>query len=128
MPLPPTIERLEQAVRENLREEVEPSTQRKPRRTRPGRPGDDRRGLVGFPGTHVHVGLDAHDCNDGEDFAPHRTGLDHLSFAVRSLDELAAWAFAIARTSCRSPMSACRSMTADGPCSSRWRPMNYAHR
>jgi glyoxylase I family protein len=53
-------------------------------------PGGRTAGLM-RPGTHVHVGLDAHDRNDGEDFAPHRTGLDHLCFGVASRAELDDW-------------------------------------
>src|SRR5690348_8538869 len=36
------------------------------------------------PGTAVDIGLDDHDANEGERFAPHRTGLDHVSLAVPS--------------------------------------------
>jgi glyoxylase I family protein len=50
-----------------------------------------RTALLVRPGTHVHVGLDAHEANEGERFAPHRTGLDHLSLMVASRDELVAW-------------------------------------
>ena len=32
--------------------------------------------------------LQAHRANPGEEFDPRRTGLDHIAFAVRSLDEL----------------------------------------
>lgn len=32
--------------------------------------------------------LQAHALNDGEGFDPRRTGLDHLAFAVRSVDDL----------------------------------------
>ena len=53
-------------------------------------PGGRTAGLM-RPGTHVHVGLDAHDRNDGEDFSPHRTGLDHLCFGVASRAELDDW-------------------------------------
>ena len=31
------------------------------------------------PGTAVDIGLDYHERNEGEAFAPHRTGLDHLA-------------------------------------------------
>ena len=37
------------------------------------------------------VGLHHHDTNDGERFAEHRTGLDHVSFLVASRAELDAW-------------------------------------
>jgi glyoxylase I family protein len=53
-------------------------------------PGGRTAGLM-RPGTYVHLGLDAHDRNDGEDFAPHRTGLDHLCFGVASRAELDDW-------------------------------------
>jgi glyoxylase I family protein len=43
------------------------------------------------PGTSVHIGLDAHDANAGEPFAPHRTGLDHLALTAASRGELEAW-------------------------------------
>jgi glyoxylase I family protein len=32
-----------------------------------------------------------HQANEGEDFAPHRTGLDHLGFGVADREELEAW-------------------------------------
>jgi len=47
--------------------------------------------LMMRPGTHVHLGLDAHEANEGERFGPHRTGLDHLAFMVVSREELDAW-------------------------------------
>lgn len=53
-------------------------------------PGGRTAGLM-RPGTPVHVGLDGHDRNDGEDFAPHRTGLDHLCFGVASRAGLDDW-------------------------------------
>lgn len=53
-------------------------------------PGGRTAGLV-RPGTTVHLGLDAHDRNGGEGFAPHRTGMDHLAFAIASRSELGAW-------------------------------------
>jgi glyoxylase I family protein len=43
------------------------------------------------PGTHVHLGLDSHEANAGEPFAPHRTGLDHLAFMIISRADLEAW-------------------------------------
>lgn len=43
------------------------------------------------PGTHLHLGLDTHERNEGEPFAPHRTGLDHISFATTSREEVHAW-------------------------------------
>lgn len=53
-------------------------------------PGGRTAGLM-RPGTHVHLGLDAHERNAGEPFAPHRTGLDHLALSTTSRDELDAW-------------------------------------
>jgi glyoxylase I family protein len=43
------------------------------------------------PGTAVDIGLDEHEANEGERFAPHRTGLDHVSLAVPSRAELDTW-------------------------------------
>jgi glyoxylase I family protein len=43
------------------------------------------------PGTAVDIGLDEHEANEGERFAPHRTGLDHVSIAVPSRAELDVW-------------------------------------
>jgi glyoxylase I family protein len=57
-----------------------------------------RTALLMRPGTHVHLGLDAHDANEGEAFGAHRTGLDHLAFMITSREELVAWhAFLTAR-------------------------------
>ena len=53
-------------------------------------PGGRTAGLV-RPGTHVHIGLDAHEANEGERFAPRRTGLDHLALATATRAELTAW-------------------------------------
>jgi glyoxylase I family protein len=39
----------------------------------------------------LHIGLDTHDRNAGESFAPHRTGLDHVGLAATSRDELKQW-------------------------------------
>jgi len=50
-----------------------------------------RTALLMRPGTHVHLGLDSHEANAGEAFAPHRTGLDHLSFMITTREELEAW-------------------------------------
>jgi glyoxylase I family protein len=47
--------------------------------------------LLMRPGTHVHLGLDSHEANGGESFAPHRTGLDHLAFMIVTRGELEAW-------------------------------------
>lgn len=43
------------------------------------------------PGTAVDIGLDHHERNEGEPFAPHRTGLDHLAFATTTRAELDVW-------------------------------------
>jgi glyoxylase I family protein len=43
------------------------------------------------PGTAVDIGLDEHEANEGERFAPHRTGLDHVSLAVPTRAELDIW-------------------------------------
>jgi glyoxylase I family protein len=39
----------------------------------------------------VVLGLQQHDANSGDGFAPQRTGLDHMSFGVASREELDAW-------------------------------------
>jgi len=43
------------------------------------------------PGTELFIGLDTHERNGAEEFAPHRTGLDHLALAVDSRADLEAW-------------------------------------
>ena len=43
------------------------------------------------PGTAVDIGLDYHERNEGEAFAPHRTGLDHLALGTTTRAELDAW-------------------------------------
>ena len=43
------------------------------------------------PGTGVDIGLDEHDANEGEPFACHRTGLDHISLSVPTRAELDEW-------------------------------------
>jgi glyoxylase I family protein len=43
------------------------------------------------PGTAVDIGLDSHERNEGEPFAPHRTGLDHLALSATTRAELDAW-------------------------------------
>jgi catechol 2,3-dioxygenase-like lactoylglutathione lyase family enzyme len=50
-----------------------------------------RTALLTRPGTNVYIGLDSHERNAGEEFAPHRTGLDHLALAVADRAELDAW-------------------------------------
>ena len=42
-------------------------------------------------GTTVQVALAQHEANNGERFAPHRTGLDHLAFTVADRAELDGW-------------------------------------
>jgi glyoxylase I family protein len=44
------------------------------------------------PRSGVTIGLHHHDDNPGEPFQERRTGLDHISFAVASHDDLEAWA------------------------------------
>jgi glyoxylase I family protein len=43
------------------------------------------------PGTAVDIGLDSHERNEGEPFAPHHTGLDHLALSAPTRAELDAW-------------------------------------
>jgi glyoxylase I family protein len=43
------------------------------------------------PERHVYVGLHGHERNDGTAFDETRTGLDHVSFAVRDRAELVEW-------------------------------------
>lgn len=50
-----------------------------------------RTALLMRPGTHVHIGLDVHEANEGEAFGPHRTGLDHLALTVDSREEMDIW-------------------------------------
>lgn len=45
--------------------------------------------LVGAGG--LFIGLHAHDANDSQPFAEHRTGLDHIAFAVAARNELVSW-------------------------------------
>jgi glyoxylase I family protein len=47
--------------------------------------------LIHRPGTSVDIGLDHHDANEGETFAEHRTGLDHLSINVDRREDLNDW-------------------------------------
>ena len=48
--------------------------------------------VMNRPGTALHIGLDHHEAHEGEPFAEHRTGLDHLAVHVAERDELDAWA------------------------------------
>jgi glyoxylase I family protein len=47
--------------------------------------------VMNIPGTAVFIGLDKHDGHQGERFAEHRTGLDHLSFGVGRREDLDSW-------------------------------------
>ncbi len=51
-----------------------------------------RRVLLVHPGSGLLVGLVQHEGGSRDAFEERRTGLDHLSFAVASRDELVAWA------------------------------------
>jgi glyoxylase I family protein len=44
------------------------------------------------PGTGLFLGLDHHESNEAERFGEHRTGLDHVAFAVERRDDLDRWA------------------------------------
>jgi glyoxylase I family protein len=48
--------------------------------------------LMHRPGGHLHIGLDNHKANEGEPFAEHRTGLDHLAIHVDHREDLDRWA------------------------------------
>lgn len=43
------------------------------------------------PATHMFLGLHEHEGNDKGSFHETRTGLDHVSFAVASRDDLVGW-------------------------------------
>ena len=47
--------------------------------------------VLGKPDWSMCVGLHVHTTNEGEEFAEHRTGLDHVSFLVSSRAELDDW-------------------------------------
>src|ERR1700712_3336873 len=47
--------------------------------------------LIHRPGTSLDIGLDHHDANEGETFAEHRTGLDHLAITVEGRQDLDQW-------------------------------------
>jgi catechol-2,3-dioxygenase len=47
--------------------------------------------VMNIPGTAIFMGLDKHDGHQGERFAEHRTGLDHLSFGVGRREDLDTW-------------------------------------
>ena|SRR5947209_9362506 len=48
--------------------------------------------VMNRPGTPLFLGLYDHDANDGQRFAEHRTGMDHVSFAVPTREDLNRWA------------------------------------
>lgn len=48
--------------------------------------------VMNRPDTSLFVGLDHHEAHEGERFAEHRTGLDHLAIHVTERGELDAWA------------------------------------
>ena len=48
--------------------------------------------VMNRPGTALHIGLDYHEAHEGERFAEHHTGLDHLAVHVAERDDLDAWA------------------------------------
>lgn len=48
--------------------------------------------VLGTPDGSFSVGVDHHPTNRGEPFDETRTGLDHLSFSVTSVEELRVWA------------------------------------
>jgi glyoxylase I family protein len=47
--------------------------------------------VLGPPDSSFSLGVDHHPTNSGDNFDPTRTGLDHLSFQVASVDALHAW-------------------------------------
>jgi glyoxylase I family protein len=47
--------------------------------------------VMNIPGTPVFLGLDKHDGHEGEAFAEHRTGLDHLAIGVATREDLDGW-------------------------------------
>lgn len=47
--------------------------------------------VLNRPGTPLFIGLDDHAANEGEPFAEHRTGLDHLAMGVAAREELDHW-------------------------------------
>lgn len=54
---------------------------------------EERRAKVyRLTGTPAMLGLVEHAGNDGEAFAPARTGLDHVAWTVATSDDLRAWA------------------------------------
>lgn len=53
-------------------------------------PGGRTAGLM-RPGTMLYLGITQHDEHHGEVFTPYRTGLDHLTFAASTREELKEW-------------------------------------
>jgi len=47
--------------------------------------------ILTHPGTGLVIGLNAHDANDGEQFAETRTGLDHVGLRVERHEDLEEW-------------------------------------
>ena len=47
--------------------------------------------VMNIPGTSLFLGLDQHDAHEGEPFAEHRTGLDHLAIGVARREDLDTW-------------------------------------
>ncbi len=47
--------------------------------------------VMNIPGTALFLGLDKHDAHEGEPFAEHRTGLDHLAIGVATREDLDRW-------------------------------------
>jgi glyoxylase I family protein len=47
--------------------------------------------LLHRPGANLDLGLDHHAGNEGESFAEHRTGLDHLAMHVEQREDLESW-------------------------------------
>jgi catechol 2,3-dioxygenase-like lactoylglutathione lyase family enzyme len=47
--------------------------------------------VMNVPGTSLFLGLDKHDAHEGEQFAEHRTGLDHLAIGVATREALDTW-------------------------------------
>lgn len=47
--------------------------------------------VMSIPGTAIFMGLDKHDGHRGEQFAEHRTGLDHLAFGIERREDLDTW-------------------------------------
>ena len=71
--------------------------------------------LMHRPGGHLHIGLDDHEANEGELFAEHRTGLDHLAIHVERREDLDRWAAHLDRLG-----------VAHGPITERQEPFAFA--